>query len=59
MKMVAPQEVVFAVQAGTHLLVDVRPEELFAEGRLEGAVNVPFYRPIQGWWVPGQHLGVK
>lgn len=47
--MVAPQEVVFANQAGTHTLVDVRPADLFESGFIEGAVNVPYYRPIEGW----------
>jgi len=49
--MVAPQEVVFVKDKGTHTLVDVRPAELFATGHIAEAVNVPYYRPIEGWCV--------
>jgi rhodanese-related sulfurtransferase len=37
------------MEAGSHALIDVRPAKLFGEGHLEGAVNVEYYRPIQGW----------
>lgn len=47
--MLAPQEVVFLQEAGSHALVDVRPADLYEAGHLGGAVNVPYYRPIQGW----------
>jgi hypothetical protein len=48
-KMVAPQEVAFAMEAGSHKIVDVRPAKLYEDGHLAGAVSVEYYRPIQGW----------
>jgi rhodanese-related sulfurtransferase len=48
-KIVSPQELVFASQAGNTTIIDVRPADLFGSGCIEGAVNVPYYRPIEGW----------
>jgi rhodanese-related sulfurtransferase len=67
-KVVTPQEVSF-VQRGTSsgggpaaaetVIIDVRPEGLHRAGHLRGAVNVPYYRPIEGWapWQIARRIG--
>lgn len=51
--------VAFAQQSGSHALIDVRPAGLYAQGRLDGAANVEYYRPIQGWspWQVARRIG--
>ncbi|KAI8471167.1 MAG: Rhodanese-like protein [Monoraphidium minutum] len=58
-KILAPQEVVFATQGGAATLVDVRPAHLYEAGCIEGAVNAPYYRPIEGWspWQIARRVG--
>jgi hypothetical protein len=46
--MIKPQEVKFCTEKGM-TLVDVRTADQYASGFIEGAVNVPLYRPIEGW----------
>ena len=44
-----PEEVQSLVDRGEALVVDVRPEYQFQQnGRIEGSVNVPLYRAVQG-----------
>ena len=50
--MVAPQEAAAAAARGVPI-VDIRPAEEYVEGRLPGAVNVPFYRSIEGGCMGG------
>uniref|UniRef100_A0A061RLE6 Rhodanese-like domain-containing protein chloroplastic-like n=1 Tax=Tetraselmis sp. GSL018 TaxID=582737 RepID=A0A061RLE6_9CHLO len=47
-KSVAPQEVASAQRRGT-VVIDIRPAKDFDEYHIPGSVNVPFYRPIEGW----------
>jgi rhodanese-related sulfurtransferase len=47
-KMLKAQEVAFCVEKGM-VLIDVRTEDQFQKGFIEGATNVPLYRMIQGW----------
>ncbi|GAB4815869.1 hypothetical protein N2152v2_002915 [Parachlorella kessleri] len=48
LKFVAPQEVANAQQRGIPV-IDVRPKEDFAKGRVPDAANVQFYQLISGW----------
>ena len=46
---VEPQDVIEMVKEGNAVVVDVRPEGTFEKtGRIEGSVNVPLYRAVQG-----------
>ncbi|GBF94991.1 hypothetical protein Rsub_07492 [Raphidocelis subcapitata] len=58
-KVISPQEVVFALGSGGAALIDVRPAALFAEGAVEGAVNCEYFRSIQGWspWQVARRIG--
>lgn len=47
-KFVSPQEVGFAQQRGV-TVVDIRPAGEFTKSRIPGAVNVEFFRLIEGW----------
>ncbi|KAL6751766.1 Rhodanese-like domain-containing protein [Haematococcus lacustris] len=47
-KALSAQEVVFAQGRGAPV-IDVRPADQFKAGHVPGAVNVPYYQPIQGW----------
>jgi rhodanese-related sulfurtransferase len=47
-KIISAQELVFLQEQGAAVL-DIRPEDEFDKGHIPGALNVPFYRPIQGW----------
>ncbi|GFR46335.1 hypothetical protein Agub_g7905 [Astrephomene gubernaculifera] len=57
-RMVAPQELSWLSEKGA-VLLDIRPAENYQEGHLPGAVNVPFYQPIQGWtpWQVARRMG--
>lgn len=44
----SPQEVGFAQERGIKV-VDIRPAGEFTKGRIPGAVNVEFFRLIEGW----------
>ena len=52
-KMLSPQELQFMQEgdamASVPLIVDIRPESEYDKGFITGAVNVPFYKPIEGW----------
>lgn len=48
-KMVSPQEMIFAAERGNIVIVDVRPEADYDKGHIPDSLNVPFYRPITGW----------
>lgn len=48
MTMIKAQEVAFCTEKG-YSIIDVRTEDQFEEGFIEGAVNVPLYQLIQGW----------
>ncbi|KAG2499594.1 hypothetical protein HYH03_002535 [Edaphochlamys debaryana] len=58
LRMLAPQELPWVKEKGA-IVVDVRPEDSFAEGHLPGASNVPFYRSIDGWtpWQMARRVG--
>jgi hypothetical protein len=46
--MIQPQEVAWHLEKGM-ALIDIRTEKQFADGFIEGAVNVPLFQPIQKW----------
>lgn len=48
-KMVSPQEMIFAAERDTVTVIDVRPEGDYEKGHIPDALNIPFYRPITGW----------
>ena len=51
-KMVAPQELQFMFESkdtARPLVIDIRPESEYEKGFISGAINVPFYQPIEGW----------
>lgn len=47
-KFLSPQEIGFAERRGV-TIVDIRPASEYASGRIPGAVNVEFFRLIEGW----------
>lgn len=49
-KMVSAQEVQFMSEAQSlPLVIDIRPASEYEKGFIPGAINIPFYRPIEGW----------
>ena len=46
--MIKAQEVAFCTEKG-YIILDVRTEDQYEEGFIEGAINVPLYQLIQGW----------
>jgi hypothetical protein len=47
-EMINPHEVAWCSEEGMPL-IDIRTEPQFAEGFIEGAINVPLFQPIQKW----------
>ena len=41
---VGPRQAVALVEAGDHVVIDLRPQEAYAAARVKGAVHVPFRR---------------
>lgn len=51
-KMISPQELQFLLDGDSSsqpLIIDIRPTSEYDKGFITGAINVPFYKPIEGW----------